>query len=217
MTTEQKTIATMNADELSARLAELTVTANAAMEKKDMKAVIAVSRDIIKVEEAIDRYKKEALAKAMEATSLLVKGIFDDIKVILTNGEPVADEFLKNLVKKLKACTGVELDGADGIWYAFNFEDTNSSLKLLKGKKATGTTGGTASKSSYVTNETSSKTMLEEVGSEVWFTEAVTRTIDHQEVSFDAGTTYQQAWDYSANGGWRNICRQALLKKTNRI
>ena len=37
-------------------------------------------------------------------------------------------------------------------------------------------------------------------------------TIDKKEVTLPAGMTYQAAYDYSTNGGWRNRVRMAIAK-----
>ena len=105
-----------------------------------------------------------------------------------------------------------ELDGADGIWYARDFNAGDLvEVRLLKKKASTGE-GGSAGKSSYIVDPRKSADMLNVIGEQVMFAEDTVVTIDKQEHTMPAGTTLKQAYDYSTNGGWRNRVRMAILK-----
>ena len=69
----------------------------------------------------------------------------------------------------------------------------------------------------YISVLPSSVDMLREVGGEVYVVEDTKVIIDKVEHVLSAGMTYQQAFDFSSNGEWRNKIRMALGKKTGRI
>jgi len=111
-----------------------------------------------------------------------------------------------------------DLDDADGVWYVDEFGG-ESSCRLVKRAAVTRqprSTNGTSS-GSYVSVDVSSKTLLDEVGSEVYVPAGTTRKIAGVEHTFDKDLTFAEAWELSSNGGWRNSVRMAMLKKTGRV
>ena len=126
--------------------------------------------------------------------------------------EAVTDKVLKAIKKAVQPIIDAgELDGADGIWYAQDFGEASATCKVIKSARKAGTGTATGS-SSYIAGFPPNKEMLELIGDQPMFTEDTTVTIDKQEVVMPAGMTFQQAQDYSTNGGWRNRVRQALGK-----
>ena len=210
MTTEtQKPIAEMTAEELDAKVKELVMAGG-------YKAAKAYINELVKREADEEKKAKEALQNKLAETTGKVQHLFDEIKKIITGEKQPTEAQAKRVTDLLLKFEGKELDGADGIWYAADFGESSTTIKLIKGSKRASTGGTGSGSSSYVTSEVSSKQMLDEVGDEVYFAEETKATIDHQEVTFAAGTTYRQAFNYSNNGGWRNRVRQALLAKTGR-
>lgn len=125
--------------------------------------------------------------------------------------EKVTDKVKKTIDKAIQPLVDAgELDGADGIWYAYDFGDKLSSCRITK--KQARAAGASAGKSSYVSDPRKSSDMLETVGGEVMFAEDTVVTIDKAEHTMPAGTTLKEAYDYSTNGGWRNRVRMAILK-----
>ena len=125
-----------------------------------------------------------------------------------------------------------KLDGAEGIWFAYDFgaireKGINPSCKLIKGSKRAASGEGTGSgKSSYVANPAKSADLLAQVGEHEMFprmkpdgspADDVIVTIDKVEQTIPAGTTFKEAYEHSTNGGWRNRCRMALLKEAGII
>ncbi len=149
--------------------------------------------------------KKEGEAKKAEHDKLLAELVAktDEVKKAF-------DQTAQKLIDSGK------YDGAEGFWYAKDFGENLSAMRLTKGaKKSSGEGGG--GKSSYVANPAKSSELLAKVGGNVYIKEATTATIDKNEVSLPAGMTFQQAYDLSTNGGWRNRVRMALLKEAGVI
>lgn len=121
--------------------------------------------------------------------------------------------FVKSAVDKAvqKIMDSGQLDGADGVWYAYDFGDQSSSCRVTK-TKAKAAPGTGTGKSSYVTGFPPSDEMIALVGDQVMFAEDTDVTINKETVSMKAGMTLKEAYDFSTNGGWRNRVRQALGK-----
>jgi len=156
----------------------------------DWKAVRQYAKELETLEKAGEQARKEAQLKALADITLKVKGKIDK---------------LVNTMVEAK-----ELDLADGVWYSYDFGTTDTACRLMKGsvKKSAGGNGG----GSYIANPAKSSDLLAKVGSDIMFTDDTTVTIDKVSYTMTAGTTYQQAYDFSNNGGWRNRVRMALLK-----
>ncbi len=172
---------------------------------------------LLQFEKAREAVAKAALQTKLNETTNMVRDTFGLIIAIMTGGEPASKDALNKVRSDLTSYTGKELDGADGIWIARDFGDSLNSnfVRITRAaKKATGEGGG--GKSSYVTDPRKSADMLAAVGSQVMFDKDTTVTIDKTEQVMPAGTTLQQAYDYSTNGGWRNRVRQALLKAADK-
>jgi hypothetical protein len=176
---------------------ELLQAIGAAFKAKDMKLMGTLSKLYSKKEAEAEKAKKEALQAELVKLTGEVKAKFD------------------KLTNELKD-SGL-VDGADGIWYASDFGEIESALRLTKSvRKATGE-GGSSGKSSYVANPAKSADLIAQVGSHVMFAEDTLVTIDKVEQTMAAGTTFKEAYDYSTNGGWRNRVRMALLKEAGII
>jgi len=108
-----------------------------------------------------------------------------------------------------------ELNVADGVWFAWDFGDIEPSTRLTrKAAKAAG--GGGTGSGGYVSRPEKSTDLLKEFGSQVMFTEDTEVTIDKVTHTMPAGTTIQQAFDFSTYGNWRFRVRMALLKEADR-
>lgn len=173
-----------------------------AYEAKDFKLMGKLSSLVTKAEQVEEKTKKDALLAELVATTIEVrKTLTTTVNKMIESGR---------------------LDGAEGIWFAWDFGDKeevgiNPACRLIKsGKKSSGTSEG-SSASSYIANPAKSSDLLAQVGDEVLFEEDTTVTIDKKEQVIPAGTTYRQAYDHDTNGGWRNRVRMALLKKANII
>lgn len=166
---------------------------------KDYKLMGKLSSLVAKAEQAEEKARKDSLLAELIAITKETSG-----------------ELVKTIDKLISA---KKLEGAEGIWFAWDFGEKeevgiNPACRLIKsGKKSTGSTGESSGKSSYVAGLPSNKNMLAEVGSRVMFNEDTQVTIDKQDVTMKAGTTFQQANDYSTNGGWKNRVRMALGKE----
>ena len=121
------------------------------------------------------------------------------------------------------------LDGADGIWFAYDCGEkkekgVNPSCRLKKGTRRASTGTSTPGGGSYVSHPDKSDAILAEDdgagstwGEHVMFAKADERSIDKQKHEIPAGFTFNQAYKYSTNGGWRNTVRMALLKESGRV
>ena len=196
MTTEEKTIdyATLSKDELFEALGQ-------AYKAKDMKLMGKLSSLVAKAEAGEAKAAKEALQSALVEVT-----------------QETSREINKTIDKMIEAG---KLDGAEGVWFAREFgviEEVgiNPSCRLIKsGRKAS--SGDSSAKSSYVAHPAKSAELLAQVGEHVMFAEDTERTIDKQAVTMPAGMTYNEAYAYSTNGGWRNSVRMALLKEAGVI
>lgn len=160
---------------------------------KDWAAVVALSKKL-------ESYDKEVAKAAEDARQAAVAGLTNEAR----------NAFMAAAQKLLDT---KRFDKCDGFWFVYEFGSLakDVDIRLLKNTKPIRIAGSGGS-SSYVTSDTPSKDMLARHGSKVLFAADTERTVDKQKVTFKAGTTYQTAWDYSTNGGWRNFCRQELLK-----
>lgn len=189
----------------------------------DWKLMGKLSALLTKAETAVEAAKKTALQAELmavtQSTRILLTGLID----LMSKDETPDQEIVKAIIQQVKAITGSELVGADGVWFAVDFGSIqevgiNPSCRLLRSKPKAATKSGNASdRADSVTYDVKTESMLAEVGSEVMFTETTQVTIDHIEQTMPAGTSYQQAYDKSTNGNWRHKVRMALLKKTNRV
>jgi len=183
-----------------------------AYQAKDMKLMGQLSSLATKAEATAEKAKKEALLAELVKVTETARHLFACLANAMSGEMSV-----EALVKEVKGIAGTEMEGAEGIWFALDFGEKrekgiNPACRLVKsGKKAS--PGGGDSKSSYVANPAKSADLIAQVGGEVMFEEDTTVTIDKAEQIMVAGTTYKEAYDFSTNGGWRNRCRMALLKK----
>lgn len=168
-----------------------------AYKDKDMKLMGTLSKLYTKKEAEAEREKKAALQQELARVEGDAKAEFDAL----------AQELIDS----------GRFDGAEGFWYAKDFGEVASQMRLMKSaRKATGEGGGSG-KSSYVANPAKSADLLAQVGARVMFAEDTEATIDKTAHTMPAGTTFKEAYDYSTNGGWRNRIRMALLKEAGII
>lgn len=161
---------------------------------KDMRLMASLSKLYTKKEAAEESAKRDALLAELVAKTDEVKKAFDQLAQKLIDSR--------------------RFDGAEGFWYAKDFGDNLSAMRLTKGAKKTASAGGTKS---YVTNPAKTADLLAEVGSHVYIKEATTATIEKSEVNLPAGLTFQQAYDKSTDGNWRYRVRMALLKEAGKV
>lgn len=179
---------------------EVLAAMGVAFKSKDMKLVGQLSKLYTKKEAEAEKAKRDALQAELAAKTQDVKDKLDAVvRAMYDSGE---------------------LDGADGVWYAWDFGESTKAgtgCRLMKGKAKVAGEGGGSGKSSYVANPTKSADLLAQVGSHVMFAEDTEVTIDKVTQTMPAGTTFKEAYEYSTNGGWRNRCRMALLKEAGII
>jgi len=172
-----------------------------AYEARDMKLMGQLSRLATKAEQAVEKAKRDALQAELANTTIAVS---KRLNAVVTE---MVDEGL--------------LDGADGVWFARDFGETEEkglSCRITKTARKTAVGESTSSgKSSYVANPAKSADLLAQVGSHIIFAEDTERTIDKQPHTMPAGMTFKEAYEYSTNGGWRNSIRMALLKEAGII
>jgi len=183
---------TYTADQLLAAIGE-------AWAKKDMKLMAVLAKLHTKAEAAAEAAKRAEIQTKLAGLTAEVQAAFDKVATRLRDSG--------------------KYDGADGFWYAMDFGEKLTTCRITKAAKAAKASGeaGTAGKSSYVANPAKSSDLLAQVGGHVMFAEAATVTIDKVEQTVPAGMTFQQAYDHSQNGGWRNRVRMALLKEAGII
>jgi len=173
-----------------------------AYKAKDMKLMGRLSKLHTKKESDQEKANHEKLLAALTTTT--AKTLADFTKVA---DDMVADG---------------RLDGAEGVWFALDLgevrqQGVNPSLRLVQRKARAESTGNSGGTSSYVASPERSSDMLARVGSQVMFAVETKRSIDKVEHTLPAGMTLQQAYDYSTNGGWRNVVRMALLKADGKV
>lgn len=164
-----------------------------AVQKMDWSAVKKLAAELDKLEKAkAAKVKTELQAKLAELTGKAKKA-FDAVAIKLRDSG--------------------EYDGGDGFWYAMDFGEHETACRIVKTqRKAAGEGGGAAGKSSYISDPRKSSDMLATVGGDVMFAEDTEVTIDRQPHIMPAGTSLNEAYNYSTNGGWRNRVRMAILK-----
>lgn len=177
---------------------ELLKVMGKAWDAKDMKLMGSLSRLHGKAEAAEEKNAKDKLLSELVDKTTAVRKRF------------------KKLADEMKAAG--ELDGAEGIWFAYDFGEIeevgiNPSTRLIKSSRGKASGSTTTSTSSYVSNPTPSKELLAAVGDNIYFANDEEVTIDKVKHTMAAGTSYQEAYDFSTNGGWRNRVRMALLKE----
>jgi hypothetical protein len=164
---------------------------------KEMKLMGALSKLYTKKEGEAEKLKKDALVAELVAKTAQAK--------------TQIDAFIQDMIDSK------EYDGAEGFWYAKDFGEVESTLKLTKSARKASVAGESSGKSSYVANPAKSADLLAQVGANVMFEEDTEVTIDKVAQTISAGTTFKEAYDYSTNGGWRNRVRMALLKEAGII
>ena len=153
--------------------AELKAELDKAYKSGDFKAIAAVAR---KIDTAVKAKEKSEL----DAKRAAVDKMIEKVKAAISKA-------VQSLVD-----SGV-LDGADGIWYTYDFGEQAPTVRLLKlAPKAARQGGGGGGKKFDVRTED----MLARHGSE-----------DYKE-----GQNFQQAWEVSTDKNWRYAIRQKLLK-----
>jgi len=200
---------------------ELLEAIGAAYAAKNMKLMGTLSKLYTKAEAVAEKAKKDALLTELVNVTGKTLAIFTCLANVLTGEAEQVD--LDTMVEDF-LMSDTTLDGAEGIWFAFDFGEQrnkgiNPACKLIKGgqRKAAADGSTSTAKSSYVAGLPSSADMLKEVGDVVYLDKDTNVTIDKVDVVLAAGTTYSQAYNYSTNGGWRNRVRMALGKATSRI
>ncbi len=135
---------------------------------------------IAEVAAQISGFRKQQEVAELDAKTKALDKIGAGVKAVI-------DKALKTLIEK------GDLNLADGIWYAFDFGETESNLRLLRGtaKKATTTASGTGKKYSVT-----SKDLLERFGNQM----------------YDDTMTFEQAWKSNTDGNFRYAVRMKLLE-----
>ncbi|MFA5354970.1 MAG: hypothetical protein WC291_12130 [Thermodesulfovibrionales bacterium] len=189
----------------------------ATMTKEELSAYIgtlAAAGDIDGIQAATSEWRKAAKAREeaeRAAKETLLKDVTEKVKIAI-------DQTIEKLVGKLPDDV---LKAMDGVWYSKDFGAESATCRVVKTAapaKGTGTKRGEGSGAgSYVSVDVKSSELLEKVGSHVYFAEETGAKIEGVDVTFAAGTTLKEAWDYSHNGGWRNRIRMALLKEAGML
>lgn len=174
MAKEAKTTTTPESVTTEPSTQELMAKLQTALNAGDYKAVAQVSRQIDQRERQAEKAELEAKRAALEGMAESVKhSIMSVVAPLVESGE---------------------LDKADGIWFAYDFGDTDATVRLTKSASRTPRAGGgTGKKFDISTDDMLSK---------------------HGEESYkDTGMTIRQAYDSNTDKNWRYAIRQALLKK----
>ena len=188
-----------------------------AYKAKDMKLMGTLSKLYTKKEAEEEKLKKEALQAELAKLTISIQALFNRLARYLTSGHSPEKDDLDKFTIILSRLTGKELDGADGIWFANDFDEKATVMRLTKAAKKVAGEGASSGKSSYVANPAKSADLLAKVGENVFFKEDTEVKIDKQDYTIPAGTTFKEAYDFSTNGGWRNRVRMALLKEAGVI
>lgn len=153
---------------------ELEMQLGQALAAKDYSAVAKVSAKLSRFQADIDKAEREAKEKALaDITNRVKSAIEGALKRFIDRGD---------------------LNGADGVWYSYDFGDTLSTCRVLKPtatKTVRHSNGGAGKKFDVKTED-----MLTRHGAEVW----------------KDGITYQAQWDSSTEKNNRFGVRTALLK-----
>lgn len=152
-------------------LSEMTEATN----KGDWKAVSKISSEIAKLVAGQEKAERDAKLEAViELTEKVKKTLDKALKPLYDSGE---------------------LDVCDGVWYSWDFGNTEIATRLLKGTTRKGGNGGGGKKFSITTKE-----LLEAHGTVV---------IDSGD---NAGATYREVYEASTDGNSRYSVRMKLLK-----
>lgn len=153
--------------------AELKAELDKAYKSGDFKAIAAVAR---KIDTAVKAKEKSEL----DAKRTVVAKMEDKVKAAITKAvQPLIDS--------------KQLDGADGIWFTFDFGEAAPTVRLLKSAPKAARAGGGGGGKKF---DVSTPDMLARHGSE----------------DYKDGQNYQQAWEASTDKNWRYAIRQKLLK-----
>ena len=137
----------------------------------DFKAVAKISRQIDSMQRAAEKAELDAKRAALEGMSQLVKGAINEaVAGLIADGQ---------------------LDAADGIWYAYDFGDTEATVRLTKTATRTRTGGGTGKKFDISTEDMLGRHGLED---------------------YKDGMNFRQAYDSNTDKNRRYAIRQKLLK-----
>lgn len=189
-----------------------------AAQKSDWKAVREVAGLLDKFEADEKRKAAEELSKRLTEATGRVKGAFDTLAQFIA-GTKTFDKATWGDLGSVVSKVAVDrlTDGAEGIWFMWDFGSTLTQLKLRRLEGGVKKTSSESKGTSYVPGLSGSKVLLEKVGDQVWFKEPTTVTIDKQEHVLPAGMTYTQGYDFSSNGGWRNRVHMALAKAAGEV
>ena len=188
---EHKPIDQLTKEEVLARM-------KAAFKEGDMVAVGILAKAHVRLQHEEEKTARDAVLKVLAKLELEVKDRFDTLSAELVDSKI--------------------LDGVDGIWYAWDFGDKLTSIRLMK-KAGTANVSTGAAKSSYIPVNISTKELLAreidgvKIADTVYITEETKATIDKVEYVLHAGMTYERAYAFSSNGGWRNRVVMAIRRK----
>lgn len=158
--------------------AELMAELEAALKSKDFKAVAAASRKLDQAVKTKEKAELEVKRAALDAMSgKVMSAITKVIKPLYDSGE---------------------LDGGDGVWYSYDFDDQAPTIRLLKTQPKAARSGGGGGGKKY---DISTEDMLTRHGQE----------------QYKDGLTYAQAYESSTDKNWRYAIRQKLLKMEGQI
>ncbi len=180
---------------------QLLVEMGKAYESKDMKLMGQIAKVHTATEKVEDKVKKDALQSKLQE---------------------IVGETLKEITSLVdKLVDAGKLDGAEGVWFAYDMGEKrekgiNPACRLTKTSRRA-STGTSGTSGSYVANPAKSSELLEQVGDNVMFEEDTLVKIDKVEQTMKAGTTFNDAYKHSTNGGWRNRVRMALLKEAGLV
>lgn len=119
-------------------LAELQIALTAG----DFKAVAVVSKQIAGMQAAAEKAEHDAKVAALVKVEELTKNLIGTVVTFLTGETEVNKDTLRAFTDQLHKVTGKELEVAEGVWYSRNFEDSTTTLRLMK--SASKGTSGTA-------------------------------------------------------------------------
>lgn len=125
-------------------LQQLKAELDAAFDKGDMRAVAAISKQIVTQQAGAEKAAHDAKLAALASITLKLKSAIDAV---------VAEAYDKG-----------ELDAAEGVWYSQDFEESITSCRLIKRQSAGGTGGTHAGKGKKFA---STAELLKEHGDEV--------------------------------------------------
>lgn len=122
-----------------------------------------------------------------------------------------------------KAIEQGHMEVCDGVWYSRDFGETESTCRLVRSVKTTRQPGTGGGSGSYVAVGIPTKELLARevdgkmVADLVMFENDTEVVIDKVKQTVPAGMTYNAAYQFSSNGGWRNRVVMAIRKKAGVI